>query len=387
MSQEEILLARIRDGEDSELEFKTEELHAESLASELVAFANAYGGMLLVGVNDEGEIIGTSRPDLADWVVNVCRHNIQPPLNPRLRWHHITGKRILMIEVKPGIEPYRTHKGIYYIRVGATKQIASNVELRRIFQNRGQVQFDESPIFNSMLDDIDLTRFADYYRRVYGAELDRRPSAIELTLRKNGVLVATNGELLPSVAGLLTFGLEPQQYLRMSGAMAVHYAGSEADSQEQLTRQELSGPLPKIIDQLVEFVRTHMPIPATKTSTQRQERPSYPLLAVREAVVNAVAHRDYSLTGARIRLLMFTDRLEIHSPGRLPNTQTLEDLGTRPPYARNQLIVGFLQRLGYIEFLGEGILTMRREMMQHNGTEPEFAEIGEEFRVRLWGKS
>ncbi len=96
-----------------------------------------------------------------------------------------------------------------------------------------------------------------------------------------------------------------------------------------------------------------------------------------------MAHRDYSLAGARIRLLMFDNRLEIHSPGRLPNTQTIADLGMRPPFARNQLIVGFLQRMGYVEFLGEGILTMRREMREHNGTELVFAEIGEEFAVTL----
>lgn len=383
MMNETELLTRLQAGEDSTLEFKTEAVHADSLAGELVAFANAYGGTVLIGVEDDGRVVGVTQPDLGDWVINVCRNNVAPPLNPRLRWHLIAGKRVLGIEVNQGIEPYRTSRGIYYLRAGATKQIAATAELRRLFQARGLVQYDESPVFGSTMDDIDLGRFAEYYRRVYGAELERRPESVRLTLRKNGVLVPGEGDLVSSVAGILVFGTTPQQFLRMSGIIAVRYAGETPDSDRQINRQELNAALPALIDQAVDFVRLHMLAPGNKSETRRIEHPQYPLIAVREAVVNAVAHRDYSLAGARVRLLMFDDRLEIHSPGRLPNTQTVEDLGMRPPFARNQLIVGFLQRLGYIEFLGEGILIMRREMRQHNGTEPIFVESGEEFAVTL----
>ncbi len=377
------LSARIQAGEDSTLEFKAEDVNADSLAGELVAFANAYGGTLLIGVADDGRITGVSRSGLDDWVVTVCRDKVEPPPNPRLRWHLLEGKRVLEVVIGRGVEPYRTNRGVFYVRAGATKQMASVAEVRRLFQARGQVQHDESPVFGSTADDVDLLRFAGYYRRVYGAELDRRPEAVRLSLQKNGVLVPHEGELAPSVGGLLVFGSAPQQFLRMSGIIAVRYAGTQPDSDQQVSRQELSGPLPALIDQAMDFVRLHMLVAGEKRSVRRVEHAQYPLVAVREALVNAVAHRDYSLAGARTRLLMFADRLELPRPGRLPNTQTLEHLGLRPPFARNQLIVGFLQRLGYIEFPGEGILIMRREMRAHNGTEPQFAEAGEEFSVTL----
>lgn len=379
------ILAKLKTGEDSTVEFKTEDVHADSLASEIVAFANAYGGSILIGVDDEGQVVGVSRRDMDEWIINVCRHNCVPGIIPLIHKELIDDKLIYVIEIGKGVEPYRTNKGVYYIRVGSTKQIASTAELQRLFQSRGQVQYDQSPVFGSTADDINLKRFAHYYRRVYGAELDLRPDNVQLTLRKNGVLVQYDNELFPTIGGMLIFGTDPQQFLHMSGIAAVYYQGTVPDSRYRLTGQELGGTLTELIDEAVDFVKVNMRVPSTKGDAQRIDEPQYPLIAVREGIVNAVAHRDYSLTGARTRLFMFDDRLEIHSPGKLPNTQTIEDLGLRPPFARNQLIVGFLQRLGYIEYLGEGILTMRREMRRHNGTEPHFEEAGDELVVTLWG--
>ena len=184
-----------------------------------------------------------------------------------------------------------------------------------------------------------------------------------------------------TVGGILLFGKEPQRFLSQSGIDLARYSGTDI-SHEIIDRANLDGTLDELIDQAVTFVKRNTRSSGIITGTKRIDISEYPMDVVREAITNAVAHRDYSIAGSRIRTFIFDDRLEIHSPGGLPNTINLENIAYRQ-YSRNRLIMEYLLKLGYVERLGTGIKLMQRRMLEHCGREPEFLEKDDEFIVCL----
>jgi len=184
-----------------------------------------------------------------------------------------------------------------------------------------------------------------------------------------------------SLAGLLVFGKNPQTFLKYSGMTLMHFKGIKKMLQDKITGLELEGNLPQLVKGAEDFIKTNLRIKSKMEGFKRIDIPEIPFEVIREALINAVCHRDYLIFGNKIRFFLFKDRIEIRSPGRLPNTVELKDLGDSPPFARNQLIVGFMNRLGYIENIGQGILLMRERMMEFNKTLPIFQEKGDEFVV------
>jgi len=295
----------------------------------------------------------------------------------------VDGQRVVALDVRLGAyKPYRTKGGRYYVRVGPTKQDASAQELLRLAQRAGAYHFDEAPVPGTSIADLDWALFEQYYRSVSGEVLAERDLASEEILRGAFVVTDCDRKACLTVAGLLCFGKHPQRHLYHSRLSALRFIGD--DVSEQMTdTQELTGPLSQIIDGAVSFAIRNTPTAARIEGTKETEFPQYPRAALRELVVNAIAHRDYSLEGAQIRLIIFDHRLEIYSPGRLPNTMTLANLRHYNHIARNPLLVQFLSRQGYMRDFGTGIPRVIRLMREHNGTEPEFEISGEEFVARL----
>ena len=353
------LLEKIRLGEDSYLELKEVRFagqkvsapHRDSLADELAAFANSRGGVCLLGVDDKTrDILGipVDRLDLVeDFVRHICLDSINPPLAPlieRLTLPETTGEQlpVLKVDISGSLFVHKSPGG-YLHRIGSAKREMAPDYLARLFQQRSQariIRFDEQPVPGASMDD-----FANPLWQRF--ESTRIQDSREILLDKLAMARQdTDGTLRPTIAGVLMASHDPRRWLPNAFIQAVAYRGTQispqATSTYQLDARDISGPLDQQVLEACHFVRKNMQVSASKQEG-RHDLPQYDMTAVFEALVNAVAHRDYSIYGAKIRLRMFSDRLEIYSPGAIPNTMTVESLPYRQA-ARNEAITSLLAK-------------------------------------------
>ncbi len=382
----------IAGGEDSFTEFKREISQRSDFAGEMVAFANTEGGYILLGVDDDGRIVGVEAPQrMEERVINLARQNCRPPIIPSIDRVETDDGLVLVVYVPRRVgAPHETNTGICYIRVGSTKRRCTPQERARLLQLAGLVHYDETPVPRTGIGDLALDAFRPYYQRIYQAPLAEADVPLPRML-ENMRFIVRDAEDRPrlSLAGLLLFGERPQDDLYYARVSAVRWRGREA-GESIIDRQEITGRLPQQIEHSVAFVERNTPLATSIEDVRQTDTPQYPRPALREAIVNAVAHRDYSLTGAQILLYVFDDRVEVRSPGGLPNTVTLDNIRTHYSRARNETIARVLFNLGYVNSLGSGIPRMIRLMREHTGREPEFDVIGrrvegQQFLVRLWG--
>ncbi len=391
------LSALLREGENSGVEFKRDDIRPEDLAKALVALSNLRGGRVLLGVEDDGTVSGLVRDRVDEWVLTVARDKVRPPLIPYVETvtDPGSGRRIAVVTVEAG---YAVHAvwhnkhSSYIIRVGRQSREASTEELPRLMQQRGAFRAELRPISGSSYEDLDHRRLVDYFQRVRGQtvpERDDRQGWVQL-LSATEFLVEGVREAVPSLAAIALFGTSTARHLPQSGIDAVAYPGLEKDY-AAVERVTLRGPLaplmtsagelvePGIVDSAVAFVRRNVGVRAELANgVRRVETRGLPDEPVREALVNAVIHRDYLLAHTDVELGLYPDRLEVVSPGRLPNGVTVERMlaGTRA--ARNELLKDVMRDYGYLEHMGLGVpRKIVRGMREFNGSEPEFG-IGEE---------
>ena len=397
----------LRNGEDSTVEFKRDDVRNHDLAKELVAFLNLEGGVVLLGVEDDGGISGTTRDSLEEWVIELCRAKIEPPVVPLLSWARdaAPGRNVLAVRVPLGPDkPYaRVHdnRRTYYIRVGGTSREASREELERMYQASGRLRYGLKPAPGAGLDALDLRRLRDYLTRVLGgdAPAEDDPSGWEALLRNLELMTESAGARVATVDGLLLFGKAPERHLPQSGVRAICYPGAEP-AYATRADEDLRGPLAPLgaadgsivegglVDQAWDFVRRNTMPTARLEGARRIDGWEYPESVIREALVNALVHRDYGIAGADVMLAIYADRLEIQSPGRLPNTVTVEGMKAGVRYARNQTLVNVMRDYGYVEARGMGVRNrIVPGMRAHNGTEPDLIEEEHRFTVRLWKAS
>jgi ATP-dependent DNA helicase RecG len=388
------LYEMIAGGEDSLTEFKRDVSQRSDFAGEMVALANTEGGYILLGVDDDdGHIVGVDAPQRAEeQIINLARQNCRPPIIPSIDRVETDEGSVLIIHVPRRVgAPHETNTGICYIRVGSTKRRCTPQERARLLQLAGLIHYDEMPIPETDIDDFTLDAFGRYYRRIYQAPLSEADMPLPRMLENMRFIVRDiEDRARLSLAGLLLFGKQPQDFLHHARVSAVRWRGQEA-GEHIIDRQEITGRLPQQIEHAVAFIERNTQLSTVIDDVQQTDRPQYPRPALREAIVNAIAHRDYSLTGAQILLYVFDDRVEIRSPGGLPNSVTLDNILTHYSRARNETIARVLFNLGYVNSLGSGIPRMIRLMREHVGREPEFEIIGQaiqgqQFLVRLWGE-
>lgn len=395
------LLELIGNGEDSGVEFKRDELTPQDLAKEMVAFANLHGGRILLGVEDDGSISGLLRADPEEWVLTVARDKVRPPLIPYVeRVRDVEPARdVLVVTVDAGyaVHARQHHNSLtYYVRVGRQSREAGPEELARLQQQRGTIRAELQPVPGAGLDLLDRRRLVDYFGRVRAQELPEDEQGWTGLLLATELAVAGVAGPRASVAGALLFSPAAGRLLPQSAVDAAAYEGTEKDyaARERLT---MRGPLVALpgpdglterglVEQAVDFVGRNSRVTAELVDgARRVERPTYPPDVVREVLVNAVVHRDYLLTGTDIELSSYTDRLEVVSPGRLPNGVTTESMRLGVRAARNQLLKDTMRDYGYLEHMGLGVpRKIIRGMREHNGTEPDFEERDERLLVRLW---
>lgn len=383
------LLDLIEGGEGPTVEFKRQIDSALDIAAEIVAFANTEGGTLLLGVDDDQNVTSLEDPTLTERrIVGICRDSVLPAIVPQIE--AVAGPQpdqaVLVVRIPRGPDrPYRTKTDHYYIRAGSTKRRTTKGELARLFQNAGVVHHDLSPVPGTLLADLDRTKLTEYFRQVHSIEMEDLITEVglERLLANTNILCQTPEGIRATVGGVLFFAKDPAHLIFAAGITAVRYASTEV-SEAIVDQKQIVGTIPQVIDQAETFVRIHNLTPSHIEGMRRVDEPQYLDRVVREAIVNAVAHRNYSISGSRIRILIFDDRLEVRSPGRLPNTITLENIRYGVSFIRNQFIVRLLSQHRYIDVLGRGIPMMIRLSKDYCGREPKFEEVGQEFRVTLW---
>ena len=393
----------LRNGENSGVEFKRDDIRPEELARELVALTNLHGGRVILGTEDNGTVTGLARSpkDTEEWVMNVCRDKIRPPVIPFFETISDleSGKAVAVLGVSPGWtvhHRWHNNRSDYYIRVGSESRIASTEELERLFQQRGALRPEIRGVPGSGIKDLDRRRLQDYFGRVLEREIPGEGSDWETLLENMEFLVKDGNNRLATVAGLLLFGISPNRFLPQAGIDAAAYPVLDKDY-EAKERTSIRGPMLSLegkyglvetglVERAVEFVKRNIGVKAKlENDAQRTEKWDYPLEAVREALVNALVHRDYLLSATDIELSIYEDRLEVISPGRLPNGITPDAMRAGCRAARNQLLKDVMRDYRYLEHSGMGVrLKIVEGMHKHNNTEPDLIEKHERFTVRLW---
>ena len=381
------LLEIVNNGENFYIEFKEEQIKSKDLGEEIVAFANSEGGTILIGVSDDKNIVGTQDDKIEEKIMNICRNNVIPNIIPNFEIVETNNKKVVVLTIPKGIsKPYYTVDNKYYIRVGTTKRIASREELLRLFEGNGTLHFDISPVPNTSIRDLNLDIIRDYYLKYNAFDLDEENSdQVERILLNADILKILGDEKVCTVGGLLVFGKIPQNILPQNGISFAHFKGTDI-SDELIDKKVIEGRIQDIAEQTMVSIKNNIRTPSRINELKREEAPSYPLIVLREAIVNCLVHRNYSIYGSKIRIFMFDDRIEFRSPGRLPNTVTIEKMKIGVSFARNPFLVKYMENMRYIDQLGRGIPMIIKSMLSFSYKEPTLTELGEEFILTLYNR-
>jgi len=389
---QDILLHLISGGESSTVEFEREMERPKRLARVAVGLANGRGGHVLIGVDDNRDIVGvTLSPGYEEWVSQVGAETITPPLRLNCHTVDLDGRTVLVVESPSGPDkPYAVkagqHKSTVYVRYGSTTRPASREAIRRLYQNGGELIYDTLVVQGATLADLDPAKLERYFWQETGQRLDDLPLPLETVLENLKVLGAKNGETLATIAGLLIFGRDPARWLPQSELALARFEGRELGG-DWIDRLEIRDTVPEAIDAALAFVRRNTRLSSRVVGLKREDLSEYLEPVVREAVSNAMTHRDYSLLGANVRLFIFDDRIEVRSPGGLPGGLTVERLPFGAQYSRNPTVFFFLKSLGYGDRYGTGIPRMIKLCREEDIRRPAFQEFENEFVVTIYSRN
>jgi len=356
-------LAAVASGEDSTRQFKVDVRNVDSLASEMVAFANSDGGTIFIGVADDGSMPGLLPKDVArinQLISNAASQHVRSPLTVQTEnVQLLTGRIVVVLTVPKGIDkPYFDKNGVIWLKCGADKrQINSKEELRRLFQFSDQFHADELPT-KAGIDKLDKLRFRDFIRDVYKLNFPDDPRDL-IQLLQNMNLATDTGGL--NLAGVLLFTERPEWIKPQFVVKAIRYPGNEIHVSDYLDTEDFSGPLSKVFDDSLSFVMRNLHKVQDGRGVNAPGLPEIPEAVFEELLVNALIHRDY-LVSAPIRLFIFDNRIEIISPGHLPSNLTVERIRAGISNIRNPILVSFVAK-GLLPYhgLGSGIMRALEE--------------------------
>ncbi|MCX7725778.1 MAG: putative DNA binding domain-containing protein [Chitinispirillaceae bacterium] len=369
----------IKEGENHYVEFKREDENNKDFAKTIVAFANSDGGRIFIGIDNDGTILGVTETEknlrrIDDIAFNLCN----PPITISQEVYEIKGKKIIVVTVPKGLQrPYETN-GITYIRSSNRIRKASREESFRLFQASGTIYYDEIPLTKTNLIDIDFQEFQYFLKRYLDLHTNNEEELIYYL--KNFHLI--NEEKIPTVTGILFFGREPQNYLPHGKVIAAAFNDVDI-SAEPFDKKDIIGTIPDMITQCESFFKIHLQIKHKIKNFEPEQTEELPLTALRELIINAIAHRDYIISSP-IRILLFTDKLEIHSPGLLPNTVTIDSIKVGGSHVlRNPTIYNLLVKMKMVTDLGSGVRRAIKIIKERTQCEPEFRLTENEFIVTI----
>ncbi len=341
-------------GEDSTRQFKVDVKNAQSLASEMAAFANTDGGTIFIGVADDGSTPGLSFDDITrinQLISNAATQLVRSPLSVKTESVALkNGKVVLIVTVAQGLnKPYFDKDGVIWLKCGADKRRAhSREEIRRFFQESHEFHADELPV-QVGVEAIDKLRFRDFLKEVYDQDYPDDIAA-RLNLLHNMNLATGDGHL--TLAGLLLFGERPEYIKPQFTIKAIYYPGNDIHVSEYIDTHDFSGPLSKIFESAISFIHRNLHQRQAGRGVNSPGTLEIPLIVFEELLVNALMHRDY-LISAPIRIFIFKNRIEIISPGSLPNNLTVEKIKLGNSNIRNPILVSFISK-GLLPYKGLG---------------------------------
>ena len=340
--------------EDSSHQFKANVTNEHSLATEMIAFSNSQGGMIVIGANDDGTISGLTREDmgrLSNLVSNAASQQVRPPINPRTENIATADGLVMVVHVVKGIsKPYMDKNGVIWVKSGSDKRRATaREEIQRMYQSSALVHGDSTPS-GGAVSDLNSVLFGAFYEQEFHESLSDQELSMSqilsnLNLARDGIL---------NVAGALLFADSVRYRLPAFVVKCVTYPGSEIDVDEYLDSQDVSGTLRNVFDDVMGFVLRHIRRVQTDKTVNSLGELEVPRIVLEELIVNALIHRDYFIS-APIRVIVFSDRIEIVSPGHLPNNLTIENVKHGNSNIRNPILTSFATKLLPYRGLGSGI--------------------------------
>ncbi len=352
---------RMLRGEDPHTECKAALGSNEELAKDLVCFANSDGGLIILGVQDDRTVIGVGDPDpLLLRIDDVAFNRCSPPITVVPETLLLEGKTVVVLNVAKGDQrPYATASGRYYVRSGARCRAASREELLRLFQASTALYYDEQPLPRLDLGDLDLGSVTRHLADTGLEDVEDLPRVLRNWRLYDGSH--------PTVGGVVLFGRAPQEALESSKVVAGAFRGDDIGD-DLLDRKDLRGDLFEVISQAQTFLGLHLRTGHEINGFEPERRPEIPPAALREAVVNALVHRDYSIPGP-VRIFVLADRVEIRSPGRPPNTVDAEAMRAGIHVTRNPHIYSRVADAELATRAGTGIRRIARLLREHGGGE------------------
>lgn len=354
------LIELLSRGEDSRHQFKADMTNADALAAEIVAFSNTSGGRIFIGVSDDGSVRGLAGADVArlnQLIANAASQNVRPAVNPLTENVPHPAGTVLVVSIPEGIsKPYMDRNGVIWVKSGSDKRRAtSREEIQRLFQQAGLVHADETPVANLGLGDVDMPYFSAFFEQQFGEPLSQHLRPLPQLLSNMNLM--SQGRL--NVAGGLLFAVAPQYALPAFIVKAVSFVGNQIEDERYIDSRDISGKLADVFQQTLGFVVANTRAMQGEQGFNSQGQSEIPRIVWEELVANALIHRDYFIS-APVRVLVFPDRVEIISPGHLPNNLTIENIKAGNSNIRNPILASFATKLLPYRELGSGLLRALR---------------------------
>lgn len=343
-------------GEDSRHQFKANFTNVDAVAAEITAFSNTAGGRLFIGVQNDGSVLGLSGTDvdrLNQLVSNSASQNVRPAVNPLTENVSHPNGTVMVVTIAEGVnKPYMDKNGAIWVKNSSDKRRAtSREEIQRLFQQAGLVHSDETPVVGLSVGDVDMPYFEAFFEQQFGEPLAQHNQPLPQLL--NSMNLMNQGQL--NVAGSLLFAKAPQYALPAFVVKAVAFVGNEIEDQRYIDSRDIAGKLADVFQQTLGFIVANTRAVQGERGFNTQGEPEIPRIVWEELVANALVHRDYFIS-APVRVLIFANRVEIISPGHLPNNLTVENIKAGNSNMRNPILASFAAKLLPYRGLGSGLL-------------------------------
>jgi len=351
-------------GEDSRQQFKADMTNADALAAEIVAFCNTAGGRIFIGVNDDSSVRGLSGADVArlnQLIANAASQVVRPAVNPLTENVPHPNGTVMVVSIPEGVnKPYMDKNGTIWVKNGSDKRRAtSREELQRLFQQAGLVHADETPVAGLSAGDVDMPYFEGFFEQQFGEALAQHNQPLPQLLSNMNLM--NQGQL--NVAGSLLFARAPQYALPAFIVKAVAFVGTQIEDERYIDSRDITGKLADVFQQTLGFIIANTRAAQGEQGFNSPGLPEIPRIVWEELVANALIHRDYFIS-APVRVLVFADRVEIISPGHLPNNLTIENIKAGNSNMRNPILASFAAKLLPYRGLGSGLLRVIRAWPQ-----------------------
>lgn len=352
------LIELIGRGEDSRTQFKQTVTNPESVAGDLVAFSNSKGGRIVIGVNDQGIVVGLSTDDIRrinQLVSNTATNLVRPSINPTTENISVGGTLVMVVTVQEGIsKPYADKNGGFWVKSGADKRrVTSREEVQRMLQSADLIHADELPIEGTTTGDIDLEHFSGFFEKLYGEPLGKALDRDGLSLARLLDNIGLVREATLNLAGLMIFGRHPQRHRPAFVVKAVVFVGNDPAGSKYRDSQDIEGCLRDLHKETMSFLMRNLRRLQGDKGINTEGDLEVPLAALEELVVNMLLHRDYFIS-APWRVMLFDNRIELISPGALPNNLTVENIRNGVSVIRNPLIASFATKGNELPYRGIG---------------------------------